>query len=648
MIELKDITKTYKTGKVAFTALRNVSLSIGRGEFCAIMGPSGSGKSTLMHIIGFLDSPDSGSYKLNGRETSDLSDEEYSDFRKNMIGFVFQQFHLLPKYDAASNVKLPLVYSGKTERVEEAEKLLSMTGLSGKGKNLPGEMSGGERQRVAVARSLINEPEIILADEPTGNLDSRSGREVMELFRRLNQEGKTVILVTHDPETAKYAKRIIKVKDGMIVEDTGAAAADEGRAAVMEKTRVTAAAIRGNLSEYARQAVKTITGNKLRSFLSMLGIMIGVAAVISMLAIAAGARESINERLSSLGSNLLVIRPGSSRSLGVTIDRPARFTQKDTELIGKVKGITAVSSYVSGSGQAVAGNKNMQVSVNGVDSSYSSMRAYETVRGRYFTDDDTLARNKNAVLGAVVAETLFPGENPVGKTIKINKVNFTVIGVLKEKGSGFGPPGMGEDESVHMPVTTAMYRLLGRNYISVIYAQAESREATETVQEEILQSLKRRHKMQSDASKAFDIRNMAEMQDMIESTNKTLTILLASIAAISLLVGGIGIMNIMLVSVKERTREIGLRKAIGATKKDILSQFIIEAVFLTFTGGAAGVLLGSAAAVIISLFSGWSVIITPQSVMLSTTFSAFIGLAFGIWPAKQASELNPIDALRYE
>lgn len=647
MIELKGVSKTYKTGKIEFTALRNVSISIKAGEFCAIMGPSGSGKSTLLHIIGFLDSPDTGSYKLYGRETAGLSDAEYSDYRKNTVGFVFQQFYLLPRYDAVSNVKLPMVYSGRYDREQEARRLLEITGLKGKEKNLPGEMSGGERQRAAVARSLINNPEIILADEPTGNLDSKNGKGVMELFSRLNKAGKTVILVTHDLEVAKYAGRIIKVKDGMIVSDSGIAERREKAKVNTGYVRNTAAAVRGNLSEYVRQAVKTIAGNKLRSFLSMLGIMIGVAAVISMLAIAEGAKDSINDRLSSLGSNLLNIRPGSSRALGVTIDRPARFTQKDTEIIGKISGITAVSSYVSGSGQAVVGNRNMQVSVNGVDSSYAEMRAYEVVQGSYFTEEDVVARNKYAVLGSVVAGTLFPGENPVGKTIKINKVNFTVIGVLKEKGAGFGP-GMGEDESVHMPVTTAMYRLLGRDFISVIYAQAESREATEYVQEEILQALKRRHKMQSDASKAFDIRNMAEMQEMIESTNKTLTILLASIAGISLLVGGIGIMNIMLVSVKERTREIGLRKAIGANKKDILSQFVIEAVFLTFTGGVAGILLGSATAVIISLFSGWSVIITPQSVILSTTFSALIGLSFGIWPAKQASELNPIDALRHE
>ena len=648
MIELKGITKTYKTGKVAFTALKNVSLTIKKGEFCAIMGPSGSGKSTLMHLIGFLDSPDAGSYKLYGRETAGLSDAEYSDFRKNAVGFVFQQFHLLPRYDAASNVKLPVVYSGKYGREQEAHKLLELTGLKGKEKNLPGELSGGERQRVAVARSLINGPEIILADEPTGNLDSKSGKEVLELFKRLNKEGKTVIVVTHDSETAKYAKRIIRVKDGEIVEDTGAEKGGEKSAGPhVEAPREAHKAIKGNISEYVKQAVRTITGNKLRSFLSMLGIMIGVAAVISMLAIAEGAKASINERLSSLGSNLLTVRPGSSRAMGVTIDRPARFTQKDTEIIGAVRGVANVSSYVNGSGQAVAGNRNMQVSVNGVDSAYESMRAYETVQGSYFSNSDTLERAKKVVLGSAVASTLFQDENPVGKTIKINKVNFTVSGVLKEKGSSFGP-GMGDDETVFMPVSTAMYRLLGRQYVSVIYVQAASRDVMDDVKEEILETLKRRHKMQSDASKAFDIRNMAEMQEMIENTNKTLTVLLASIAAISLLVGGIGIMNIMLVSVKERTREIGLRKAIGATKTDILSQFIIEAVILTFAGGSAGILLGSSAAVIISLFSGWSVIITPQSVILSTTFSAFIGLVFGIWPAKQASELNPIDALRYE
>ena len=646
MIKLKNINKIYKTGKVSFQALKNVSLTIEKGEFVAIMGPSGSGKSTLMHLIGFLDSPDSGSYFLESKDTSKLSDSEYAELRRDKIGFVFQQFHLLSRYSALSNIQLPITYSGKKEMMPEARRLLSLVGLAGKDKNLPGELSGGEKQRVAIARSLINDPEIILADEPTGNLDSRSEGEIMKIINGLHAKGKTIILVTHDNRVASFAKRVITIRDGKIVSDRRKGS----RAKLKKKDKnVYGAAVHraAGIVDYARQALKAITGHKLRSFLSMLGILIGVAAVISMLAITDGAKASINKQLSSLGSNLLSVRPGSHRSRGVTSDRASRLTLQDAEAVAKLSEVKSASAYINGNVTAVYLNKNKSTRLEGVNEVYPQLRAYEVMAGRFFTDAEAKARKKVAVIGTEILNELFSGENPLGKTIKINRVNFEVIGVLKEKGSSMGPGG-NQDDTIMVPVNTAMYRLLGKDYIETVYAEIKSRELLDSAEKSMVELLEKRHGIVKKDTEQFRVWNMAEMQEAIENTNKTMTILLASIAAISLLVGGIGIMNIMLVSVKERTREIGLRKAIGAARKDIMYQFVIEAIIMTFSGGLAGIMLGMLLAGLTGLILKWAIVISPSALILSTSFSVIIGLGFGIWPAKQASELHPIDALRYE
>jgi macrolide transport system ATP-binding/permease protein len=654
MIELKNISKTYQMGNVKVQALRNVSVTINAGEFVAIMGASGSGKSTLLHIVGFLDRPDSGSYHLDKTDITELSDDELAFLRNRLAGFVFQQFHLLPRISALENAQLPLIYAGKRHLKEKAREKIRDVGLSQRESHRPNEMSGGEQQRVAIARALVNEPFIIMADEPTGNLDTKSEEEIIALLEDLNKNGKTIVMVTHEQEIAARAKRIIRMRDGEII-------SDERKKGVAKKTVIKQplhldailtearqAPARAAFIDHFRQAVHSIVSHKMRSFLSMVGILIGIASVIAMLALGQGAKESITKQLASLGSNLLMLRPGSSQVHGVALEAGAvtRFTLQDADAIAKLTDtISRVSSSVGGRGQLVHGNKNWNTQVLGTGSQYAPMRASVPTIGRFFTDEEVRVREKIAVLGATVVRELFGEINPIGSTVKINRINFRVIGILPEKGAtGFRD----QDDIVLIPVTTAMYRLLGKQYVDSIDAEVRDPLVTDEAQQAISTLIRERHRQNNEKEDTFTIRNMADIQEALQSTTQTMTWLLGSIAAISLLVGGIGIMNIMLVSVSERTREIGLRKAIGAKKKDILSQFLIEAALMTMSGGIVGILGGIGAALLLALLAGWTTKVSVFSVVLATTFSLFVGIGFGLWPARQAARLNPIEALRYE
>lgn len=652
MIELRDVCKTYGEGDVAIHALKNVSLTINKGEFIAITGPSGSGKSTLLHVLGFLDRQDKGSYKILGTDTSRLSNDELAHLRNKLAGFVFQQFHLLRRTSALENVELPLIYSGKKSVIAKASKELKSVGLEKRAKHMPNELSGGEQQRVAIARALVTDPLLILADEPTGNLDTKSEEEIMKILKGLNEQGKTIMMVTHEKEIARYAKRIIAMRDGEIVSDESKEIKrpiDKSGVSVQEtfgESHFRFAKM--ELLEHLRQSFRAISANKVRAFLSMLGILFGVAAVISMLALGQGAKESMEARLKTLGSNLLSIRGGSAKLRGVAraTGSVARFTSGDVNAIKEIKPLVKkAAGYVNGSGQIVFKNENWNTNVDGVGYDYGKMRAMIPEVGRWFTREEITGRDKVAILGLTVANKLFGNKNPVGETVKINRINFKVIGVAPEKGSG---GHRDQDDVCYIPVTTAMYRVLGKNYLDGIYAEISDAKSMKEAQDEIKQLIVKRRRIYKSDEDSFHIRDMSELQEMLSSTTQTMSILLGCIAAISLLVGGIGIMNIMLVSVTERTREIGLRKAVGARARDIMTQFLIESVAMTLSGGLMGVLLGVIVAVILSFLAGWATKVTIWNILLAAGFSIAIGMFFGLWPAKRASRLDPIEALRYE
>jgi macrolide transport system ATP-binding/permease protein len=549
-----------------------------------------------------------------------------------------------------------LIYAGKRHLKELAKERIAEVGLSDRIDHRPNELSGGQQQRVAIARSLVNDPLIILADEPTGNLDSRSHDEIISILKTLNQKGKTVIIVSHEQEVSASAKRVIRMYDGRIVSDeknqVQEVPSEESQAdAIIEQVLSKSERMdrETKFFDYLRQAMAAMLSHKMRSFLSILGILIGVAAVIAMLAIGEGAKESIEKQLASLGSNLLMIRPGSARLHGVSMETGTvtRFTLQDIAAIEKLTDqIKRVSPSVSGRGQLVYANKNWNTQVEGVGVDYAAIRAANPAVGRFFTNEEVKMRVKVALLGTTPARELFDDANPVGETIKINLLNFKVIGVLPSKGAtGFHD----QDDIVIIPVTTAMYRVFGKEYVDSIYVEAQSPKLVDSAQQAVADLIiKRHHILAKDVEDSFQIRNMADIKNALESTTKTMSLLLGAIAAISLLVGGIGIMNIMLVSVTERTREIGLRKAIGANNKDIMVQFVIEAVLMSFIGGIVGILLGVGISALITFFAGWAVRVSYFSVMLATVFSLIIGIVFGLQPAQKASQLDPIEALRYE
>lgn len=645
LIELHDIDKIYQMGENSLKVLDKVSLSIEEGDFVAIMGPSGSGKSTLLNLIGCLDVPTRGNYFFSGADISTLDEDALALFRRHELGFIFQQFNLLSYFDAAENVALPLLYSEGKILKDKSEVFLENVGLADRSHHLPKEMSGGQQQRVAIARALVNSPRLILADEPTGNLDSQSEAQVLKILRELNQAGMTIVMVTHEDEIGEQCNRVIRMRDGKILSDVRNAPIPSAPKMNIDHAEKKHTAL--TLTEHFRQGLKQLASNKVRTFLSVLGVLIGVASVVTMLAIGKGAQKAIESQLSSMGANILMLRSGVSRSGGAVSEAGATaslYPEDALAIKNKFPDVAEVAPNVSGRGQAGYKNKNWNPQVMGVTPEYSELRAYLPSEGRFFTNDENIKRARVAVIGATVYRELFESKSAIGETIKLNKNNFTVVGVLPEKGaSGWRD----QDDLILIPLQTGMRRLLGRNTVDAIDIQVKEGADMSLLEEKILAFIQARHRIpEASREDAFKIHNMADIQQAIAESGKTMTMLLTVIAAVSLLVGGIGIMNIMLVSVTERTKEIGLRKAIGATRKDILFQFLIESVVVGVVGGLMGIITGILLAIVLNYFAGWATAISPLSIVISFVFSLVIGLVFGVYPARSASKLHPIEALR--
>ncbi len=674
-----------------------MSLTIERGEFVAVMGASGSGKSTLMNMIGCLDRPTSGTYRLEGIDVARLDEPALARIRSLRIGFVFQSFNLLSRTTAAENVALPLFYSGRTDDVtERVRRALASLGLAGREANYPSQLSGGQQQRVAIARALINDPSILLADEPTGNLDSKTAEEIIGAIQTLNRtRGVTVVLVTHEPDIAAFADRVVTMRDGHIVSDerhTARVATDAPRTAPAElgggapaaATEGAVGAELGRVGSFARMALlaagRALARNKMRSALTMLGIFIGVAALIAMVAVGQGANAAVKEQIESLGTNLLIVVPGAATSSGVRggYGSASTLTVNDAQAIAEdCPAVAAVAYQNRQSAQVQFGNKNWSTTVQGVSPAYFAIRNWPVVAGRAMTDEDDTEASRVCLIGQTVQTNLFGElENPVGATIFVKSVPMEVIGVLKAKGqSGFGQD---QDDVVLMPFTTAERKVLGVNsppapqatanarvvfppapnpfglqskligFVNTIFVQASSTEAVPTALEQVTRLLEQRHRITSGDTADFSVRNISDITQAAEGSSQIMAWLLASVASISLLVGGVGIMNILLVSVTERTREIGIRMAIGARRLHVLLQFLVEAVLLSVIGGGVGVVTGIAVSEIISSVAEWPTLLSPVAIVGAFLFSAAVGVFFGYYPARRASNLNPIEALRFE
>jgi macrolide transport system ATP-binding/permease protein len=639
LLDLRHVSRHYSSGETIVKALDDVSLTIYPGEFVAIMGQSGSGKSTLMNIIGCLDKPTDGNYLVRGREASTLEADELAALRRETFGFIFQRYNLLATSSASENVEIPAIYAGvdKEARAARAHKLLGDLGLGDRTDHRPNQLSGGQQQRVAIARAMMNDPPMILADEPTGALDSKSGQDVMTLLKKLNADGRTIVLITHDEYVAAHAKRIVRIADGKIVEDRAPASTNKN-IAITEPIQHSSGGIAGEAMEAVITALRALRVNIFRTVLTLLGIIIGVAAVITMLAIGNGSKQSVLDQISAMGTNLLNIRPGAAgiRSSGDI----ATLTMDDAKAIESIANVSVVLPERQGGKTVRFGSTDYATSVQGTAAGFPAARDWPIASGNFFTAADQESYAAVAVLGKTVNDILFPAGNGVGQYILIGNVPFEVIGIMASKGAA--PWGQDQDNAVWVPITTGLVRLFGNPHLSSVTVKILSTDAIDTTQAAITALLTERHHTED-----FQVRNSASFLQTATETQNTLTILLGAVAAISLLVGGIGVMNIMLVSVTERTREIGIRMATGARKSDIMIQFATEAAVVCTIGGLLGVAIGLAAGWVISLF-GVKVMFTMAPVVLAFSCAVATGLIFGYLPASKAAKLDPVVALSTE
>lgn len=649
LIELRKIHRTFKTdGGVEVHALRGIDLKIYTGEFLAIMGQSGSGKSTLMNILGCLDRPSKGTYLFAGRNIESFDADGLAWLRREAFGFVFQSYNLLPSATAAQNVEVPAIYAGlgRAQRHLRGEALLSSLGLGERLDHRPSQLSGGQQQRVSIARAMMNGGQVILADEPTGALDSQSSVEVMALLEDLARQGHTVILITHDPEVAEHADRIVEFKDGEIVRDSGPA---EGVVDAKSNSKLRSLFLNRTVSspiasvvEAVNMAMRSLSANIFRTILTLLGIVIGVASVVAMLAIGEGAQRDIVNRISSIGTNRLMLQP--ARVEGQRRNMPSTLTFEDADAISdSVSNILGSIPEIRSSDTVRFDRQDYQTSITATSENMPELRSWPLAKGTFFNREDSDNYTAVAVLGSTVANELFrDGREPLGEYILIRNIPFQVIGVLTSKGASSGPGGGDQDDAVFVPLRTGALRLFGATHVNSISVMVDDIDIIYETERNLVEFMVSRH-----GSQDFRVFNSAELLETVSASQQTFTMLLGSVAAISLLVGGIGVMNIMLVSVTERTREIGIRMATGARQTDIMWQFLSEAIVVSAVGGIIGVAIGLGVGYLLTVF-GISVEFTTMPAVLAFSCAAATGLVFGFAPARKASRLDPVVALANE
>lgn len=650
LLQLTRVTRRFPAGEKDVVVLDDVSLSIDAGEIVAIVGASGSGKSTLMNILGCLDHPSSGSYTVGGRETSELESDELARLRREHFGFIFQRYHLLPHLCAAENVEMPAVYAGsaQAQRRERALALLARLGLSDRASHRPSQLSGGQQQRVSIARALMNGGEVILADEPTGALDSKSGRDVIRVLRELNALGHTVIIVTHDEQVAAHARRIIEISDGRIVGDrlnphadaadaAPDAAPDASGGAQPQRARRLSAGV-GRFAEAFRMAWIALVSHRLRTLLTMLGIIIGITSVVSIVAIGEGAKRYMLDEIGSIGTNTINVYPGADWG-DSRADAIQTLVAADAAALADQIYIDSATPETSRSLLLRYRNVDVNALVSGVGERFFQVRGMKLAQGIAFGADEVRRQAQVAVIDENTRRKLFGANpNPLGEVILIDNLPCVVIGVTASKKSAFGDM---KNLNVWVPYTTASGRLFGQRHLDSITVRVRDGQPSDAAERSLTKLMLQRH-----GRKDFFTYNMDSVVKTVEKTGQSLTLLLSLIAVISLVVGGIGVMNIMLVSVTERTREIGIRMAVGARQTDIMQQFLVEAVTVCLMGGAIGIVLSFGMSFVFSLFvDQWKMVFSAASIASAFLCSTLIGVVFGFMPARNASRLDPIDAL---